>query len=302
MSNISILGANGYIGQHIAYKLASNGEHKINLFDIHNKGINGSPDYQELDLSKRLSEVVKKKLANSDYIFFFSGLTGTFKSVEKFEDFIDVNEIGLLKVLDFLKDLTNTPKIIFPSTRLVYKGKKDLLLKEEDEKEFKTIYAINKFACEQYLEIFKNLYNIDFTIFRICVPYGNMIGSELSYGTLGHFLNKAKAKENINLYGDGSLKRTFSHVDDLTEILIKGAFNEHTSGEIFNIGGDNLSLLNVAEAIADKYNVKVDFSEFPLVDEIIESGDTIFNGNKILSLLNYTYKHNFSLWINQFNR
>ena len=36
------------------------------------------------------------------------------------------------------------------------------LLKETDEKEFKTIYAINKFACEQYLEMYERVFALKY--------------------------------------------------------------------------------------------------------------------------------------------
>ena len=42
-----------------------------------------------------------------------------------------------------------------------------------------------------------------------------------SYGTIGFFLSKAMKKENINMYGDGELKRTFTHVYDICNSTIK---------------------------------------------------------------------------------
>lgn len=302
MSKIAILGANGYIGRHLTHKLIQEGAHELYLFDVQPND-EGSDNYEQLDLSKPISDEIKHALGSVDYMFFFSGLTGTIKSVDHYETFIKINELGLLSVLDILKAQVNKPKIIFPSTRLVYKGMDNQPLKEDAEKEFKTLYAINKFACESYLEIYKNLFDIDYTIFRICLPYGNMLGNELSYGTLSHFFNKAIMGENITLYGDGSLKRTFTHVDDLTELLIRGAFNEASSGQIYNIGSrDSLSLLEVATAIAKIYGVEVDFKEFPVVDKKIESGDTIFDGDKLEKLLVYDYKYSFKTWIKQFEK
>ena len=69
--------------------------------------------------------------------------------------------IGLLNLLDHLKTLEHKPKIIFPSTRLVYKGKIGIDLTESSEKEFKTIYASSKYNGELYLNMYHNLYNIN---------------------------------------------------------------------------------------------------------------------------------------------
>ncbi|MBT2562758.1 NAD-dependent epimerase/dehydratase family protein [Pedobacter sp. ISL-64] len=298
MSKISILGANGYIGQHLAYNLLENHEHDIALFDVQARGKIKNELYEQLDLSSDISNNATKKLCDSDYIYFFSGLTGTYKSVEEYQNFININELGLLKVLDLIKDQITKPKIIFPSTRLIYKGKKGILLKEDDEKEFKTIYSINKFACESYLEIYRNLFGLDYTIFRICVPYGNMIGTELSYGTLGHFVNKAQNGQPISLYGDGNLCRTFTHVEDLTNILIIGGMVSDTNNKVYNIGGkDHLSLLDVATPIADFFNVTVNFIPFPEVDMLIESGDTMFDDSALMATIKYSYIHSFNDWM-----
>lgn len=298
MSKISILGANGYIGQHLAFNFLNNHHHDLSLFDVQESGSIGSDLYEQLDLSGELSMSVVNKLSQSDYIYFFSGLTGTYKSVEEYGRFIDVNEKGLLKVLDLFKTLDKKPKIIFPSTRLVYKGQANTLLKESDEKEFKTIYAINKFACERYLEIYKNLFNLDYTVFRICVPYGNMINTTLSYGTLGHFVNKAKSNQPIVLYGNGELHRTFTHVEDLTNILILGGMDKKTDNQVFNIGGkDHLSLLSVAQPIADFFNVPVTFVPFPKNDALIESGDTMFDDSALINAIQYEYIHSFNDWM-----
>ena len=58
-----------------------------------------------------------------------------------------------------------------------------------------------------YLEdIFQFVYfHSHFTIFRICVPYGNLIDELYSYGTIGFFINRAMKGQNITIYGDGSL-------------------------------------------------------------------------------------------------
>lgn len=299
MCGIVIIGSNGYIGQHIAHKLIKLNFSDIYLFDIHNDSLVSSGIYKQLNLINPIDEETKGILSQADFIFLFSGLTGTIKSVEQYSRFIEINELGLLNILDCIKDNTIMPKIIFPSTRLVYKGVNGKLLTEDDEKEYKTIYAVNKFACEQYLNIYKNLYNINYTIFRICVPYGNLLNNELSFGTLSHFIKKARGGENIVLFGDGKLKRTFTHIEDICELIIQGGMNSQTNNQIFNIGSYNhMSLYEVAISIADLYHVKVEFTDFPANDLKIESGDTMFDGSKLCKLINYNYKHSFYEWIN----
>jgi UDP-glucose 4-epimerase len=290
MKKAIVFGANGYLGRHIAYYLKKN---KIDLIptDIAKTSIDNHSNYKSIDITNK-SELFQINY-NVDFIFMFAGLTGTSNTLEMIEKYTKVNEEGLINVLDCCKDKENL-RLIFPSTRLVYKGIQGIPLKEISDKEHKTIYAKNKLACEDILK--KS--NVDYTVFRICVPYGNMIDEEYSYGTLGFFINKAKKGENITIYGDGSLKRTFTHVSDISKIIIDSIDLESTKNEIFNIGSnDSLSLLEVAKLVALKYGVSVDYIQWPKEALKIESGDTIFNDEKLQNILNHQYQHSIEDWI-----
>ena len=245
--NIAVIGANGYLGQHMVHYLIEEMQQIPKCFDIQ-PGFAGKSlvDYQQLNICDK--EQVKE-LADFDYIYFFSGLTGTDASIDKYRDFIEVNEMGLLNLLDHLKGWERKPKLVFPSTRLVYKGQEATPLPEEAEKEFKTVYASSKYNGEKYLEMFRNLYGQPYVIFRICVPYGNVVGGMLSYGTVGFFLNKAMGNEPITLFGDGNLKRTFTHAMDLCRQIVEVAAMPESNGHCFNPAGETFSLKEVATMI-----------------------------------------------------
>ena len=297
MKKAIVFGANGYLGRHLVQAL-----NKINVKTVcvgsSNISIDAHDNYNQIDISD--VKAVESLDFNVDYIFVFAGLTGTNIGFNEYNNFIKTNEIGLLNVLNHHKNIVSKARIIFPSTRLVYKGIKKMLLSENSEKEAKTIYAQNKLACEGYLKMYQNNFNIDFTIFRICVPYGNMIDNNYSYGTIGMFLNKAANKENITLFGNGDLKRTFTHVDDITQIIMRSLDKSISKNKIYNIGSnDNLSLLEVANLVANKNNIGVDFMEWPEAALKIESGDTIFDDAQVKKDLKYDYKNSVKNWINK---
>lgn len=289
--NIAVIGANGYLGKHLVAHLREAG-HTPDCYDF-----SEAPDCHFLDL--RSKEAVAAFSGNYDLLYYFSGLTGTDVSFEKYEDFIGVNELGLLNLLHHLRGFEKKPKIVFPSTRLVYKGVKNTPLAEDAEKEFKTIYATSKYNGELYLEMYRNLLGFDYTVFRICVPYGNLLGGNLSYGTLSFFLQKAQAGEDITLFGDGDLKRTFTHVADICRQMTIVATLPESSGQCYNIAGETFSLREAAEMIAGKYDVSVRFTEWPQKALLLESGDTIFDSTKIASLLQPVLTQNLSQWITQ---
>lgn len=279
MKRIAIIGACGYIGKHLVKYLRDNYNIDPYTYDIFGASLS---NYKQVDLTDKNS--VNNIDLNVDYIFDFAGLTGTYVGFEKYELYNSINELGLLNLLDAIKSSPYRPKIIYPSTRLVYKGV-DKPLKEDDEKETKTIYAVNKLACEGILQAYKASFDIPYTVFRICIPYGNLLSTDYSFGTVGFFIKQAKSGNDITLYGGGDVKRTFTHMEDLCYQIVEGAFNPNSNGEIYNIGGETLSLKEAAEIIAEKYDSKVVSVPWPDRDLRIESGHTYFDDAKICSLI-----------------
>lgn len=277
---IAIIGSKGYIGKHLSYYLVKKG-HSIMTYDYI---FDNAESYCQIDVTdiRSVSEID----LNVDYVFMFAGLTGTFAGFENYEKYIDINERGLLNLLDAIRQSPYRPKVVFPSTRLVYKGC-DKSLKESDEKESKTIYAVNKLACEGYLQAYHDSFDIPYTVFRICIPYGNLLSTDYSFGTVGFFIKQATAGKDITLYGGGNIKRTFTHMEDLCRQVIEGAFSSESNGEIYNIGGETLSLHDAAEIIAKKYGVNVVAVPWPERDLRIESDHTYFDDTKIQSLLHF---------------
>ena len=145
MIKYGIIGANGYIGRHIAHLLLRN-KQTVQLYDKDELSLDNIENYQKIDFNNPKSLFAIHE--DIDVLYFLSGLTGTDESFKQFKKFIEVNEVALLHLLNILKVRKSKTKIIFPSTRLVYKGEKDTHLKENHIKEPKTIYAVNKISCE----------------------------------------------------------------------------------------------------------------------------------------------------------
>lgn len=284
MEKIALIGSKGFIGQHLKWYLENHG-YSVLSYDIMP---DDSCNYCQVDLTDRAQ--INNIYLDVDYIFMFAGLTGTYVGFDKYQTYNAVNEIGLLNLLDAIKSSSFRPKIVFPSTRLVYKGY-DKPLREDDEKESKTIYAVNKLACEGYLQAYHDSFDIPYTVFRICIPYGNMLSTDYSFGTIGYFIKQSKAGNDITLYGGGAIKRTFTHVEDLCYQIVEGTIKKESDRQIYNIGGETLTLRQAAEIVATKFGSKVISVPWPKRDLRIESNHTYFDDSKIQTLLGgYTYK------------
>lgn len=293
---ILVMGANGYIGRHVVRTLVELG-HKVVASSRRAQPVDTISQYLPLDILDR--SAVRSAVANCDFVFMLAGLTGTAIGFERYREFIETNEIGILNVLDALRSDGSQAKLVFPSSRLVYQGVPEAL-KEDAPKEFKTIYALTKFAGEIYLQLYSQYFGIRYSVFRICVPYGSLLGKELSFGTIGHFMTQARRTKRIRIYGDGSQRRSLIHIEDLAHLLVEGALNPATDNGTFNIGGpDDLSVRDIAEAVAGIYQAEVDFAPWPELDAKIESGDTVFDSSALCNLLGYRYRHTFWEWVSK---
>lgn len=295
MKKIAIVGANSYIARNlIAFIKTNYSEYSLRLYDRAIEQLDGEKNYESINILDKSS--VSKIDFTVDVIFMFVGKTGSANGFDDFNTFIDINERALLNLLDAYREAKSQAKIVYPSTRLVYKGS-DAPLKEDAVKEFKTVYAINKFACENYLMQYNNVFSVNYCIFRICVPYGTLIKGATSYGTAEFMIGKAAKGENITLYGDGSVRRTLTYMEDLCKALLEGGLSEACLNDVYNIGGEDYSLKEMAELIANKYNVSIDYVPYPNVALKIESGNTVFDSNKLDSIIPINHKGVFAEWI-----
>lgn len=292
----AVIGCNGYLGQHIVNYLGTKKDVSTTGFDLHERYAGSDKiAYHRMDITKAADVQLLKE--EFDILYYFTGLTGTDTSIDRYEQFVSVNELGLLHLLNHLRSFSRQPKIVFPSTRLVYKGVEGVPLAEEAEKEFKTIYASSKYSGEQYLQMHRNLFGIEYTVFRVCVPYGNLMASALSYGTVGFFLGKAQKGEDIMLFGDGALQRTFTHVWDVCRQIVEVGGMAESTGRVFNIDGETFSLKEIAALIAGKHGVQCNFTPWPAKALKLESGDTIFDSSRIRALLPQTLTYSVEKWI-----
>lgn len=285
MKKIAIIGAKGFLGRHLVWYLNEKKGITAEQYDI--------IDLQDAHYHK-VNMIDKESVAgidlNVDYIFMMTGLTGTKVGFDNYNRFIDINEMTLLNLLDAIRLSPYRPKVVFPSSRLVYKGV-DKPLKEDDEKDAKTIYAVNKQACEGYLKAYSYNFDIPYTIFRICVPYGNILDNNYSFGTVGSFLKMATENRDITLYGGGAVKRTFTHIYDLCYQMVEGSLNSESDNQIYNVGGETYSLHDAAVIFAQMYGVNVVAVPWPENDLRLESGHTYFDDSKIQNLLGpFIYK------------
>lgn len=282
MSN-AIFGANGYIGSHLAGYLFSHGE-EVCLFDRQEKPSSPGLEYHSCDISS-LEFWQNFPVDEFSAIYFMAGLSGVEDSFKNCHDFIGVNVNGLLNLLQRLEPLgTKAPKIIFPSSRLVYRGGGEVT--EESPLEARSVYAASKISCECLLQAFHHRYGIPYAVLRIGVPYGEFVNRDYSSGTLFFFKRRVFAGKPIIVYGDGQCSKTYTYIKDLCCLFRIAALSSNVEG-VYNVGGHNYTLREVAETVASAYNGVVQFAPWPQSASSVEMGNIVLNSTKLSSTIGY---------------
>lgn len=297
-----VIGANGFLGRNLCHYVTAQGHDVVAvgrqpISETASAG-HGTLNYIRVDMGNQAA-VATLPVDQVDMIFMMAGKTGTTDGFSNYAEYVRSNELALLNLLDAHVRSGASARIIFPSTRLVYQGNTDVHLRENDPKDCKSIYAANKLACEHYLEAYAHAYDVPFTTYRICVPYGQIIAGPYSYGTLGFMLRQAREDRCITLFGNGSVKRTFTHVADILHVMQQYSQKEETRNKTFNIGSnDNFSLRQLAEMIGKKTGCDIAFKEWPEFLLRTESGDTMFDDHALQAVEPYAYAekvHDFVL-------
>lgn len=290
----AIIGANSYIARNLIRVNQETCYAEMVLYDRQETHLDGAEGYQQIDLTQQSD--LERAASDCDLIYFFVGKTGTIQGFDNPDPFIDINEKFLMRLLNACRAVHTKAKIIFPSTRLVYRGSEDTL-PEDAEKQFLTPYAIQKFACEQYLEMYHRLYDLNYCVLRICVPYGTLVHPVSSYGTLDAFLKQAEELGQISIYGDGAQRRTFTYIGDLCHVLWQAGLNGECVNNIYNVGGEDASIRVVAERVAAAVGASVAQIPWPAASLKVESGSTVFNSQKLDSLLGFRAAFTVDQWL-----
>jgi len=104
-------------------------------------------------------------------------------------------------------------------------------------------------------------------------------------GVLNWFVRQAIDGEKIRIFGAGSQVRDTNYVDDVVDALLLAMMTEATNGEVYNLGGEPLSLIRFVEELLEA-NDGGDYElvEFPGDLKAIEIGDYIASYEKFKNL------------------
>jgi UDP-glucose 4-epimerase len=247
-----ILGGGGFLGSHLSDALIAEG-HAVRVFErpnlqrMMNYEISDQVEWFEGDFVNR--EDVAGAVSGSDIIYHLIGTTLPKSSNDNPVYDIETNVIGTLNMLESARK-ERVRKIIFVSSGgTVYGIPKETPIKESHPTDPICSYGIGKLAIEKYLNLYSVLHGIDHCILRLSNPYGERQRVTGAQGAVAVFMYKTLCNEEIEIWGDGGVRRDYIYVGDIMAAFLKATYY-NGKDRVFNIGsGQGVSLKDLLVAI-----------------------------------------------------
>jgi len=234
-------------------------------------------DVRDVDAMKKLFSENK-----FDKILHLAAAAGVQYSIENPMLYSTSNVDGTICLLE-LAARNSVPKFVFASSSSVYGDAKVVPTKEDYNVDKPwSIYAATKRMGELACYTYNHIYKMNTLCARIFGPiYGPL---QRPYGMAAQkFIRQIDQSKPITIYGDGSMKRDCTYIDDEVAGLIKCLDadmskwdSEEIGYEIINVGGTGnpVSVKEMAD-LTIKYMDKgsVEYKELPLTEVSITCAD-----------------------------
>jgi GDP-L-fucose synthase len=248
---IYVAGHRGMVGSAIVRKLKAEGFNNI----IHRTSA-------ELDLRKQEAVNIFFSAERPEYVFLAAAKVGGIQANNAYRaDFLYENLMIEANIIH-ASYVNKVDKLLFLGSSCIYPKMAPQPLKEEylltDTLEYTNEpYAIAKIAGIKMCENYRKQYGCNFISAMPTNLYGpndnyDLNNSHVLPALLRKFHTaKVEGADTVEIWGSGSPKREFLHVDDLAEACYV-LMQEYDGEEWFNIGtGEDISIKNLALTIKD---------------------------------------------------
>lgn len=241
--NVLVLGGNGFIGSHLVDRLIRSG-HSVRVFDKteeHYRKPLSEVDYRLGEFGNR--GLLLEALEAIDIVVHL--ISTTLPKTSNDDPVFDVQS-NVIETLFLFEQCVakGIRKIIFASSGgTIYGVPQTVPVHEESQTNPICSYGICKLTIEKYLELFRQLYNLNYTIIRPSNPFGSRQNPFGIQGAIPVFLGKILRKETIQIWGNGNIVRDFIYIEDLVDAFYSSIIC-NTQSNIFNVGSGKGHSLN----------------------------------------------------------
>lgn len=233
--NVLVTGGAGFVGTNLIKQLLKLGHHVVS-YDNYNTGLRSNhvtgATYVDVDI-RTLGDKSTHYLNKFDVIFHLAAIARIQPSFEQPQEYFDTNATATMKLAKICAD-ADIP-LVYAGSSSHHSGK------------FKNPYTFSKDIGEEIVKLFQMHYGLQASVARFYNVYGPHHLKQGGYCTLlGAWENCLENDKQIVIYGDGSKRRDFTHVDDIVDALLR-IWQQRAWGYEFELGrSKNYSVKDIA--------------------------------------------------------
>lgn len=220
---VLVTGGAGFIGSHLMRRLKENNIAAAALDNLSVGSRDNLLDGMELIAADVLSPELNSIVAAGqfDAIVHLAGQTMVNRSIDKPDFDAQQNILGTVNVLEAARK-NGIDRVIFASTAAAYGNvsETDLPVKESQELLPMSFYGLSKVTVERYLELYHEVYGLDYVILRFANVYGERQGDSGEGGVISIFARSIAKGQDITIFGDGEQTRDFIYAGDIAAGII----------------------------------------------------------------------------------
>ena len=219
-----VTGGAGFIGSHVVELLVSE-KFDVVVFDNLTTGNfkkieKFQVNFIESDI--RDLESLTKAFENIDTVFHLAAAISVPESLEKPEEYVDINVNGTLNVIEAAKRC-GVRRVVFSTSAANYGDEPTLPKTEEMPPCILSPYALTKLDGEIYLQMYRSK-----TFSAVSLRYFNVFGTRQDTDSpyaaaIPKFINQALINKDIGIFGDGTQTRDFIYVKDIAKANLHAA-------------------------------------------------------------------------------
>lgn len=246
-----ITGGAGFLGAHLANRLAADGHHVRVVDDLSN----GDRNHLSARVHFNRGDVnnipfMWSMLQDVDCVYHLAARVSVAQSVLYPRDYNDANVGGTVSVMEAMRD-AGVRRVVLASSGAIYGALPVQPVGEDMIPSPDSPYAVSKWAAEQYVHTIGHLWGIETVALRIFNAYGPRQSLPLSHApVVPRFLRQALDGGSLVLFGDGNQTRDFIYVSDVVAALVAAAQATDIDREVINIGsGEETTIGHLADLV-----------------------------------------------------
>ncbi len=251
---VLVTGAAGFIGSHLAEKLARRGDDVVGLDNFNEIVYPAAHKRQraarlaacanvrliEADIRERERMLALFREEQFDAVAHLAALAGVRNAVKYPALYVEVNLNGTQNLMDAARE-SGVGNFVFASTSSVYGNTQVIPFVESDpcDRPLQP-YAAAKRATEILGHSYHHLFGLNFTVLRFFTVYGPYGRPDMMAYLLAESITRGR---EIPLYDGGQMYRDWTYVDDITDGVVR-ALDRPLGYEIINLGRGEPTLLS----------------------------------------------------------